>query len=77
MEHEINTLDAEQAGARFGLTGRTMLEKARRREIGHVRIGRRVRFTEQNLADFLAANAVGVGMVRSERSRAAARRRPA
>ena len=71
------TFDASEAGRRLGLTGRTVLDMARHREIAHVKIGRRIRFTEQHIADYLAAHTVGVGMVRTARSQAAHRRRKA
>lgn len=68
-------MDAQEAGAALGYTARTMLELARRGDIGHVRLGRRVRFTRQDIEDYIEAHRVGAGMVRSARSRAAHRRR--
>lgn len=71
---DADTFDATEAGKRLGITGRTVLDMARRREIAHVKVGRRVRFTDQNIADYIAARTVGVGMVRTARSQAAHRR---
>lgn len=60
------TLDATEVAERLGLKDRgTVLRMAARREIAHVRVGRRVRFTEKAVADYLAANEVPVGMVRT------------
>ena len=52
-------LSAEQAASRLGLARpRTVLEMARRGELGHVRVGRLVRFREEDLAAYVAANYV-------------------
>lgn len=69
------TFDAAEAGRRLGLTARTVLDMARRRDIGHVKVGRRVRFTEAIVAEYIATRTVGVGLARTARSQAAHRRR--
>ena len=65
------TFDAEWAGKRLGLSASTVLDMARRKDLPHVKVGRRVRFTEQNIEDYIAAHTVRAGMVRTPRSRAA------
>lgn len=71
---DAETFDATEAAARLGLTPRTVLAMARRREIGHVRVGRFIRFTDRQVADYIAIRSVGVGLARTPRSQAAHRR---
>ena len=68
------TFDATWAGERLGLSASTVLDMARRKDLPHVKVGRRVRFTEQNIEDYIAAHTIGAGMVRTGRSQAAHRR---
>ena len=70
----LQTFDAEWAGERLGLSATTILDMARRKNLPHVKVGRRVRFTEQNIEDYIAAHTVRAGMVRTERSQAAHRK---
>jgi hypothetical protein len=46
------------AAARAGISPHTMRQKARRREIAHVRIGRRLVFYEKDVADYLQRHRV-------------------
>ncbi|GAA2237376.1 hypothetical protein GCM10010401_06910 [Rarobacter faecitabidus] len=68
------TISPADAGRRLGRTARTMTDMARSGEIPHVRIGRSIRFTEQIIADYIAAHTVGSRMVRTPLSRKAHRR---
>lgn len=63
------TYDAKWAAEQLGLSPATVLRKAREKDIPHIRVGSRIRFTEANIADYIAAHTVGSAMVRSKRSR--------
>jgi excisionase family DNA binding protein len=71
------THDAAWMATQLGLTAQTIKRMAGRREIPHVRVGRRIRFTEQNLADYIAARTVRPDMRRTERSQQAHHRKTA
>lgn len=67
----VQTFDAEWVADRLGVTADTVRTMARRKDISHVRVGRRIRFTEQNVEDYIAAHTIRVGMARTARSQAA------
>lgn len=65
------TLSPREVAEIVGVSYETILAWARDKEIAHVKIGRRVRFTEKNVTDFITANTVSTSMGRTDRSRAA------
>lgn len=51
-------LDGSEVAARLGVTARTVRELWARGKLSGVKVGRRVRFTEEDLADFIERNRV-------------------
>lgn len=73
------TLTRVEAADRLGISPVTLADWARTRKIGSVKVGREVRFTPQQLEDFLAANErkplPTTGLTRRSKRAQAARRR--
>ena len=49
-------LTRAQAAKRLGISPYTLADWARARKIGSVKVGREIRFTEDHIADYLAAH---------------------
>jgi excisionase family DNA binding protein len=52
-------LDFAEAARRLRMSESWLRHKVARREVAHTRIGRRVRFTAENIAEIIAAGRVG------------------
>ena len=71
----MTTLSREEAATQLGVSVSTILTWARARKIGSVKIGRDVRFTQEQLDQYVAAHSRPmVQPGRTSRSRAAHRR---
>lgn len=71
----MTTLSREEAANQLGVSANTLLDWARARKIGSVKIGRDVRFTQEQLDQYVAAHSRPmVQPGRTSRSRAAHRR---
>lgn len=68
------TRDVDWMAEQLGLRPDTIRRMVRRGDLPHVKVGRRVRFTDDNLAEYLAAHTRHAGMRRTVKSQQAHRR---